>query len=237
MRILLVEDDRMLGAATQQALRDAAHAVDWVHDGEAALLAMRATPYEAMLLDLGLPGRDGLGVLQAARRAGYNLPVIIVTARDGVDERIRGLDLGADDYLIKPFATDELLARLRAVARRRGGHAQGVLDTGTVRLDPATREASFGASTARLSAREYALMHALLLRPGAVLSRTELEDLIYGWNEEVESNAVEYLIHCIRKKLGTGAIKNVRGVGWVVDRALPQHDASAGEPVAPQRPA
>ncbi len=237
MRILLVEDDRMLGAATQQALRDAAHAVDWVHDGDAALLAMRATPYEAMLLDLGLPGRDGLGVLQAARRAGYNLPVIIVTARDGVDERIRGLDLGADDYLIKPFATDELLARLRAVARRRGGHAQGVLDTGTVRLDPATREASFGASTARLSAREYALMHALLLRPGAVLSRTELEDLIYGWNEEVESNAVEYLIHCIRKKLGTGAIKNVRGVGWVVDRALPQHDASAGEPVAPQRPA
>jgi two-component system OmpR family response regulator len=237
MRILLVEDDRMLGAATQQALRDAAHAVDWVHDGDAALLAMRATPYEAMLLDLGLPGRDGLGVLQSARRAGYNLPVIIVTARDGVDERIRGLDLGADDYLIKPFATDELLARLRAVARRRGGHAQGVLDTGTVRLDPATREASFGASTARLSAREYALMHALLLRPGAVLSRTELEDLIYGWNEEVESNAVEYLIHCIRKKLGTGAIKNVRGVGWVVDRALPQHDASAGEPVAPQRPA
>ncbi|MDE2120633.1 MAG: response regulator transcription factor [Betaproteobacteria bacterium] len=228
MRILLVEDDHMLGAATQEALRDAAHAVDWVHDGDAALLAIRSTPYEAMLLDLGLPGRDGMGVLQAARRAGYQLPVIIVTARDGVDERIRGLDLGADDYLIKPFATEELLARLRAVARRKGGQAQGVLDTGTVRLDPSTREASFGEVTARLSAREYALMYALLLRPGAVLSRGELEDLIYGWNEEVESNAVEYLIHAIRRKLGAGAIKNVRGVGWVVDRA-PRLDAAADD--------
>ncbi len=218
MRILLVEDDRMLGAATQQALRDAAHAVDWVLDGDAALLAMRTAPYEAMLLDLGLPRRDGLGVLQAARRAGYNLPVIIVTARDGVDDRIRGLDLGADDYLIKPFETGELLARLRAVARRKGGQAQAVLGNGVVTLDPATRQASFGAVSARLSAREYALLHALLLRPGAVLSRDDLENLIYGWNEEVESNAVEYLIHSIRKKLGAGAIKNVRGVGWVVDR-------------------
>lgn len=218
MRILLVEDDRMLGAATQQALRDAAHAVDWVLDGDAALLAMRTAPYEAMLLDLGLPRRDGLGVLQAARRSGYNLPVIIVTARDGVDDRIRGLDLGADDYLIKPFETGELLARLRAVARRKGGQAQALLGNGVVTLDPATRQARFGEARARLSAREYALLHALLLRPGAVLSRDDLENLIYGWNEEVESNAVEYLIHSIRRKLGAGAIKNVRGVGWVVDR-------------------
>jgi two-component system OmpR family response regulator len=171
-----------------------------------------------MLLDLGLPRRDGLGVLQAARRAGYNLPVIIVTARDGVEDRIRGLDLGADDYLIKPFETGELLARLRAVARRKGGQAQALLGNGVVTLDPATRQASFGAVSARLSAREYALLHALLLRPGAVLSRDDLENLIYGWNEEVESNAVEYLIHSIRKKLGAGAIRNVRGVGWVVDR-------------------
>ena len=230
MRILLVEDDRMLGAATQQALRDAAHAVDWVLDGDAALLAMRTAPYEAMLLDLGLPRRDGLGVLQAARRAGYNLPVIIVTARDGVDDRIRGLDLGADDYLIKPFETGELLARLRAVARRKGGQAQALLGNGVVTLDPATRQASFGAVSARLSAREYALLHALLLRPGAVLSRDDLENLIYGWNEEVESNAVEYLIHSIRKKLGAGAIKNVRGVGWVVDR-------DAGDAGAPADPA
>ena len=218
MRILLVEDDRMLGAATQQALRDAAHAVDWVLDGDAALLAMRTAPYEAMLLDLGLPRRDGLGLLQAARRSGYNLPVIIVTARDGVDDRIRGLDLGADDYLIKPFETGELLARLRAVARRKGGQAQAVLGNGVVSLDPATRQATFGSVSARLSGREYALLHALLLRPGAVLSRDDLENLIYCWNEEVESNAVEYLIHGIRRKLGAGAIKNVRGVGWVVDR-------------------
>ena len=230
MRILLVEDDRMLGAATQQALRDAAHAVDWVLDGDAALLAMRTAPYEAMLLDLGLPRRDGLGVLQAARRAGYNLPVIIVTARDGVDDRIRGLDLGADDYLIKPFETGELLARLRAVARRKGGQSQALLGNGVVTLDPATRQAAFGEVSARLSAREYALLHALLLRPGAVLSRDDLENLIYGWNEEVESNAVEYLIHSIRKKLGAGAIKNVRGVGWVVDR-------DAGDAGAPADPA
>ena len=227
MRILLVEDDRMLGAATQQALRDAAHAVDWVLDGDAALLAMRTAPYEAMLLDLGLPRRDGLGLLQAARRSGYNLPVIIVTARDGVDDRIRGLDLGADDYLIKPFETGELLARLRAVARRKGGQAQALLGNGVVTLDPATRQACFGETSARLSAREYALLHALLLRPGAVLSRDDLENLIYGWNEEVESNAVEYLIHSIRRKLGAGAIKNVRGVGWVVDRDA---DGTGGAP-------
>ena len=227
MRILLVEDDRMLGAATQQALRDAAHAVDWVLDGDAALLAMRTAPYEAMLLDLGLPRRDGLGLLQAARRSGYNLPVIIVTARDGVDDRIRGLDLGADDYLIKPFETGELLARLRAVARRKGGQAQAVLGNGVVSLDPATRQATFGSVSARLSGREYALLHALLLRPGAVLSRDDLENLIYCWNEEVESNAVEYLIHSIRKKLGAGAIKNVRGVGWVVDRDA---DGTGGAP-------
>ncbi|WP_297912089.1 response regulator transcription factor [Thiomonas sp.] len=233
MRILLVEDDRMLGAATQQALRDAAHAVDWVLDGDAALLAMRTAPYEAMLLDLGLPRRDGLGVLQAARRSGYNLPVIIVTARDGVEDRIRGLDLGADDYLIKPFETGELLARLRAVARRKGGQAQALLGNGVVTLDPATRQASFGTTSARLSAREYALLHALLLRPGAVLSRDDLENLIYGWNEEVESNAVEYLIHGIRKKLGAGAIKNVRGVGWVVDRDSGDADDAGTAPDEP----
>lgn len=228
MRILLVEDDSMLGAATQQALRDAAHAVDWVLDGDSALAAVKASPYEAMLLDLGLPKRDGLAVLQALRQAGNNLPVIVVTARDGVDDRIRGLDLGADDYLIKPFEAGELLARLRAVARRKGGQAQPVLSNGLLSLDPATREASYGTSAARLSAREYALLHALLLRPGAILSRAELEERIYGWNEEVESNAVEFLIHGIRKKLGQAAIKNVRGVGWMVDREAQQPSAAPG---------
>ncbi|HUX74872.1 MAG TPA: response regulator transcription factor [Steroidobacteraceae bacterium] len=218
MRILLVEDDRMLGAATQQALRDATHAVDWVLDGEAALAAIKSTPYEAMLLDLGLPKRDGLAVLQTLRQGGNNLPVIIVTARDGVDDRIRGLDRGADDYLVKPFECDELLARLRAVSRRKGGQGQPLLSNGSLDLDPSTREASLGNFSARLSAREYALLHALLLRPGAILSRQDLEERIYGWNEEVESNAVEFLIHSIRKKFGQAAIKNVRGVGWMVDR-------------------
>ena len=227
MRILLVEDDRMLGAATQQALRDAAHAVDWVLDGDSAMAAVKSTPYEAMLLDLGLPRRDGLSVLEALRKGGSNLPVIVVTARDGVDDRIRGLDLGADDYLVKPFDSAELLARLRAVARRKDGRSQPLLSNGVIDLDPATRQARLGTVSARLSAREYALLHALLVRPGAILSRRELEECIYGWNEEVESNTVEFLIHGIRRKLGQAAIKNVRGVGWMVDR---EGQAPAGRP-------
>ncbi len=218
MRILLVEDDRMLGAATQQALRDAAHAVDWVVDGESALAAVKATPYEALLLDLGLPRRDGLAVLESLRRSGNMVPVIVVTARDAVEDRVRGLDLGADDYVIKPFESDELLARLRAVTRRKAGHARPILSNGRIELDPATREARCDGTSARLSAREYALLHALLLRPGSILSRGDLEERIYGWNEEVESNAVEFLIHGIRRKLGGAAIKNVRGLGWMVDR-------------------
>ncbi len=218
MRILLVEDDRMLGAATQQALRDAAHAVDWVLDGDSAVAAVKSTAYEAMLLDLGLPKRDGLAVLEALRKDGNNVPVIVLTARDGIDDRIRGLDLGADDYLVKPFDSAELLARLRAVARRKDGRGQPLLSNGVIDLDPATHEARLGNSNARLSAREYALLHALLLRPGAILSRRELEERIYGWNEEIGSNTVEFLIHGIRRKLGQAAIKNVRGVGWMVDR-------------------
>jgi two-component system OmpR family response regulator len=218
MRILLIEDDGMLGAATQEALRHAAHAVDWVRDGEAGLAAVQSSHYEALLLDLGLPGQDGLHILHALRQRDSGLPIIIVTARDGVDDRIRGLDLGADDYLVKPFESGELLARLRAVTRRKGGQGRPLLTNGALILDPATHEARAGELHARLSAREYALLHALLLRPGAILSRRELEERLYGWNEEVESNAVEFLIHNIRKKLGQAAIKNVRGVGWMVDR-------------------
>lgn len=219
MRLLLVEDDRMLGAAMQQSLRDAAHAVDWVRDAEGALAALQATAYEAVLLDLGLPGRDGIAVLQAMRAAGNDAPVLIATARDAVEDRIRGLDQGADDYLVKPFEPGELLARLRAIARRKAGHAHPLLGNGALTLDPGTREASVaGGPPVRLSGREYALLHALLLRPGAILSRAELEERIYGWNEEVESNAVEFLIHVIRRKLGATAIRNVRGIGWMVDR-------------------
>lgn len=218
MRVLLIEDDRMVGAAVEQALKDAAYAVDWVTDGETALLVAESEAYELALLDLGLPKADGQAVLRRLRALGRKLPVIIVTARDGVDDRIDGLDLGADDYLVKPFEIRELLARMRAVLRREGSGAPALLTNGALKLDPVTREASFLDQSAPLTAREFALMQALLMRPGTILSRGELERQIYGWNEEVESNAVEFLIHGLRKKLGSAAIRNVRGVGWMVDR-------------------
>jgi two-component system OmpR family response regulator len=219
MRILLVEDDRMVGAAVLQALRDAAYAVDWVTDGRAAIEAANLEPYDLALLDLGLPEQDGLRVLRRFREVRDRLPVIIVTARDGIEDRIGGLDLGADDYLVKPFEVRELLARMRAILRRRGSGGSPILSNGAISLDPATHEASHAGETCRLTAREFALLQALMTRPGAILSRGELEGRIYGWNEEVESNAVEFLIHALRKKLGATAIRNVRGVGWMVDRA------------------
>jgi two-component system OmpR family response regulator len=218
MRVLLIEDDRMIGTAVQQALKDAAYAVDWVTDGETAIHAAESEAYELALLDLGLPKADGWDVLRRLRGSSRTLPVIIVTARDGVDDRIDGLDLGADDYLIKPFEIRELLARMRAVLRREGSGSTPLLGNGKLSLDPATREASFLGESVLLTAREFALLQALLARPGAILSRSELERQVYGWNEEVESNAIEFLIHTIRKKLGATAIRNVRGVGWMVDR-------------------
>ncbi len=216
MRILLVEDDRLVGEAVQQALRDAAYASDWVQDGETALSALTTQAYGLMLLDLGLPRKDGFEVLQETRKGQHTLPVIIMTARDAVADQVRGLDAGADDYLVKPFSIQALLARIRAVIRRQQGLANPLLSNGVLELDPATREVSAADQTFQLSAREYALLYALMLRPGAILSRAELEERIYGWNEEVESNAVEFLIHSLRKKLGSDAIKNVRGVGWMV---------------------
>lgn len=221
MRVLLVEDDRMVGAAIELALKDAAYAVDWVTDGESALLAVNTNDYQLVLLDLGLPKPDGFEVLRRLRKSLTPIPVIIVTARDGVEDRIDGLDLGADDYLIKPFELGELLARMRAVLRRQGSGASAVLSNGTIHLDPATHDASHGKVTSHLTAREFALLNALMVKPGTILSRAELETQIYGWNEEVESNAVEFLIHAIRKKLGAEAIRNVRGVGWMVDKASP----------------
>jgi two-component system OmpR family response regulator len=220
MRVLLIEDDRMVGAAIKQALKDAAYAVDWVTDGETAIQAAADEAYEVALLDLGLPLTDGREVLRRIRALGRKLPVIIVTARDSIDSRIDGLDLGADDYLVKPFEIRELLARMRAVLRRQGSGSPPVLSNGKIKLDPATREASFPGGKSLLTAREFALLSALLTSPGAILSRGELERQIYGWNEEVESNAIEFLIHAIRKKLGAAAIRNVRGVGWMVDRPL-----------------
>ncbi len=218
MRILLVEDDPMIGEAVCVALKDAAYAVDWVKDGATAGSVLENREHQALLLDLGLPKRDGLEVLRRLRQQGNTIPVIVMTARDGVGERIKGLDFGADDYLVKPFDVDELLARLRAVVRRQGGQAASVLSNGELSLDPATREARCGDAVELLSAREFSLLHALLLRPGTILGRSELEERIYGWNEEVESNAVDFLIHGVRKKLGANVIKNVRGAGWMVEK-------------------
>lgn len=220
MRVLLVEDHRMIGEAVEQALKDAAYSVDWARDAFTALstLDIDAEIYDIVLLDLGLPDRDGLDVLRHLRIGRSSIPVLILTARDAVEDRIKGLDLGADDYVVKPFDMGELLARMRAVIRRKAGTAAPVLASGSLTLDPASREAAFEKNTCRLSAREYALLHALLLRPGAILSREMLENRIYGWNEEVASNAVEFLIHSIRRKLGPNVIKNVRGLGWMVPK-------------------
>jgi two-component system OmpR family response regulator len=218
VRILLAEDDRLIGAAIQQALKDAAYALDWVLDGESALTAVATQTYDLMLLDLGLPRKNGVAVLSQLRQSQQILPVIIITARDALEDRIQGLDLGADDYLVKPFAINELLARIRAVSRRHQGTGNPLLGNGIIELDPSTHEASRDDIRCTLSAREFALLQALLIRPGTILSRSELEDRIYGWNEEVESNAVEFIIHALRKKLGNDSIKNVRGVGWMVSK-------------------
>jgi two-component system OmpR family response regulator len=218
MRVLLVEDDSMIANAMEYALRSANYAVDWVKDGPSALSTAQTQYYDAILLDLGLPTYDGLDVLREMRSAGNATPVLIVTARDAVESRITGLDLGADDYLLKPFDMAELLARIRAVIRRKNGHASSTLDNGTLSLNLTTREIVADGKAIRLSAREFSLIEALLIRPGAILSRQELEDRIYGWQHEVESNAIEFLIHGLRKKLGSAAIKNVRGLGWMVNK-------------------
>jgi two-component system, OmpR family, response regulator len=219
MRVLLVEDDPMIGEAIHGALKDASYAVDWVKNGQTALDTLGWQHYDVVLLDLGLPGKDGLDVLNAIRAKDNRVPLLIITARDGLDDRLRGLDGGADDYVLKPFDIAELLARMRAVLRRKDGNAAPLLSNGTVSLDPATRQAVVDSGApVQLSNREFALLRALLARPGAILSRSDLEDRIYGWGEEVESNAVEYLIHALRRKLGSDTIKNVRGVGWMVSK-------------------
>ncbi|WP_327080898.1 response regulator transcription factor [Polaromonas sp. CG_9.5] len=220
MRVLLVEDDAMIGEAIQAALRDASYAADWVKNGQTALTTLGCQHYDLVLLDLGLPGKDGLEVLSSLRAKDNPVPLLIITARDGLDDRLRGLDGGADDYVLKPFEMAELLARMRAVLRRKGGSAAPVLSNGVVSLDPATREAVVNAGAAvQLSSREFSLLQALLVRPGALLSRSDLEDRLYGWGQEVESNAVEFLIHALRRKLGSEVIKNVRGVGWMVSKS------------------
>ncbi|WP_433740496.1 response regulator [Pseudomonas putida] len=219
MRILLVEDDPMIGEAIQGALKDASYTPDWVQDGVVALTALQTQRYDLVLLDLGLPGKDGLEVLSSLRGQDNPVPLLIITARDSLEDRLRGLDEGADDYLLKPFDMAELLARMRAVLRRHSGNASSRLDNGVVSLDLVSKEASTEDNpSVLLSAREFALLQALLIRPGAILSRSELEDRLYGWGNEVESNAVEFLIHGLRRKLGSHVIKNVRGMGWMVSK-------------------
>ena len=222
MRLLLVEDDPMIGEAVAEALRREGHAVDWAQDGPAGARALSAgVPYALLLLDLGLPGRDGLQLLAELRRRGDRLPVLLITARDTVGDRIAGLDAGADDYLVKPFDLDELLARVRALVRRAAGRAAPALAHGRLRLDPATHSAWLDEQPLPLSAREFALLQALLEKPDAVLSRAQLEERLYGWDQPVGSNAVEVHIHHLRRKLGERAIRNVRGVGYTLGEPDP----------------
>jgi len=216
VRLLLAEDDRMIGTSVLRALKQEGFAVDWVQDGQAADLALRENVHDLLLLDLGLPRRDGLTVLGAMRRRGDARPVLILTARDAVADRVAGLDAGADDYLVKPFELEELAARIRALARRQAGRAEPLVSCGRIELRPATREVRVAGEPVALSAREYALLEALLARPGAILSRAQLEEKLYGWEEEVESNAVEVHLHGLRRKLGADAIRNVRGLGWMI---------------------
>ncbi len=214
MRLLLAEDDAMIGAAVRDRLRSQGFAVDWVRDGRAADAAVAGDVYDLLLLDLGLPGREGLAVLKALRGRGSTLPVVILTARDAVDDRVAGLDAGADDYVVKPFDLKELEARLRAVLRRRAGSASSVIEHGRLSLDLTSHELRRDGVPVPVSPREFALLHALLERPGRILSRAQLEERLYGWGEEVGSNVVEVHIHSLRRKLGADVIRNVRGVGY-----------------------
>ena len=216
MRLLLVEDDGMIGAGLHDALRAEGYAVDWVIDGEAAEAALRAERYGLAVLDLGLPRRDGLDVLRGLRARGDATPVLVLTARDAPAQRVAGLDAGADDYLVKPFDLDELLARLRALARRASGRAEPVYRWGEVALDPATRGVTLRGEPVALSAREFAVLEALIARPEAVLSRAQLEQRLYGWDDELGSNAVEVYVHGLRRKLGASFIRTLRGLGYTL---------------------
>jgi DNA-binding response OmpR family regulator len=219
MRILLVEDDNSLGDGIRAGLRQAGYTVDWCRDGRAAQLALDAEPYALVVLDLGLPQLSGLDLLKWLRRKGGDVPVLILTARDTVADRVKGLDSGADDYLVKPFDLEELAARIRALLRRHGGRAAPVIDHGNLRLDPAAHTVTLDGRPAELSPREFAILQALLENAGHVLSRERLEQSLYGWDEEVESNAVEVHIHHLRRKLDAGLIRTVRGVGYVIEKA------------------
>lgn len=219
MRLLLVEDDAMIGESVRLGLRQDGFTVDWVQDGKAAEFALKSEPYALLLLDLGLPKKTGLDVLRGLRANNNNIPVLVLTARDAVADRVQGLDSGADDYLVKPFDLDELSARIRALLRRRSGRSETVMRFAELALNPTTHQAYIGDDEISLSAKEFALLEALIDRAGAVLSRAQLEQRLYGWDEEVESNAVEVHIHNLRKKLGRDWIRNVRGIGYMLAKS------------------
>jgi DNA-binding response OmpR family regulator len=216
MRVLLVEDDGMIGESVRTALRQSGFAVDWVRDGEAADATLASERFDVVLLDLGLPRRDGIELLKTLRGRGDRTPVIVLSARDALASRVGGLDAGADDYLLKPFELDELLARMRAVMRRHDGRAASAVQVGDVVLDAATKQVSRAGLPVPLSAREFALLEALMARPGAILSRAQLEDRLYGWGDQIDSNAISVFIHQLRRKLGEDFIQTVRGVGYYV---------------------
>ena len=216
MRILLVEDDRLIGRAIEQALKDASYALDWLQDGALVESAVRTQDYTIILLDLGLPNKNGFEILRWLRSSENSVAVIIITARDEVDDRIEGLDLGADDYLVKPFSISELQARIRAVIRRKEGATSSLLSNSEMTLNIASCEVTRNGDTLQISAREFTLLRTLMMSPGKVFSREQLEEQVYGWNEEVASNAIEFIIHGLRKKLGKDEIKNIRGLGWMV---------------------
>jgi len=214
-----VEDDPLLGDGVQAGLAQSGFGVDWVKDGIAADLALKTGDYAAMVLDLGLPRLSGLELLQRVRAAGNKAPVLILTARDAIEDRIKGLDGGADDYLVKPFDLNELTARLRALIRRSRGEAAPRLCVGEIELDPAARQITFKGKPLELAAREFALLHELMLNVGRVLSREQLSERLYAWGEEIESNAIDVHIHHLRRKLAPGLIRTVRGVGYLMPRA------------------
>lgn len=216
MRLLLVEDDRLLGRGVRAGLSQGGFAVDWAETGEDAEAALETTAYDAVVLDLGLPGLDGLTLLRRRRAKGDRTPVLVLTARDTVDDRVTGLDAGGDDYLVKPFALAELQARLRALLRRRAGEAAPTLRSGRIELDPAARSVLLAGEPVVLSVREFSVLHDLMLHAGRIVSRGQLEEAVYGWGEEVGSNAIEVHIHNLRRKLGADAVQTVRGAGYVV---------------------
>jgi DNA-binding response OmpR family regulator len=225
MRLLLVEDDELLGRALQTGLSQQGHTVDWVRDGIAAEIAASDGDYEVVLLDIGLPRQDGLQVLHNLRRAGRAVPVVIITARDEIQDRVQGLDGGADDFIVKPFDMEELGARLRAVRRRSVGRPQAQICHGDLRIDPATRLVTRGGSPVALTAREFALLLHLLERPGHLRTRQQLEESLYSWDSNIESNAVEVHVHNLRRKLGRELIRTVHGQGYVIDPAVPGNAA------------